>query len=315
MKQTTYEPEESMEFSTVSTDELIDLFVNSLMAHGRSQNTIRNYRKFLTDFHVFLSTHVFNGDYRIQDVTSLELERYLSYLKTVNGNSSKTIYTKLVGIQSFYNYMERMGYCTRNVPRTMGKISVEKKEREYLTIEEMTRLLQSIDHPVILAVCSTIMYGGLRISEVCNLKKSDIDLENMELFVHLGKGKKDRIIPICQELGKILLEYKEQSSYNKTEYFFVTAHSKGHISQQYVNQCIVKYVKKAGITKHISAHSLRHSYASALATNGCSVVAIQKLLGHSSLKTTTIYTHASKQELVDSVNTLNLKGDEKHEAV
>ena len=310
---TNHVPEESME---LSTDELIDRFINSLVAHGRSQNTIRNYRKFLTDFHVFLSTHVFNGEYRIdEDVTCLELDRYFHYLKTVKQNSSKTIYTKLTGIQSFYNYMERMGYCTQNVPRTMGKISVEKKEREYLTIEEMTRLLQSIDHPVIYAVVATISYAGLRISEVCGLKKADVDLQNMELFVHMGKGKKDRIIPISEELGKILLEYKEQSSYNKTEYFFATAHSKGHISHQYVNQCIAKYVKVAGITKAISAHSLRHSYASALATNGCSVVAIQKLLGHSSLKTTSVYTHASKQELVDSVNTLNLKGDDEHAPV
>lgn len=306
---------EKPEYIDLSIDELIDRFINSLVAHSRSKNTIRNYYKFLRDFHEFLSTHIFNGEYRIQDVTSLELEQYFSYLKTVKQNSSKTIYTKLTGIQSFYNYMERMGYCSKNVPRTMGKISVEKKEREYLTIEEMTRLLQSIDHPVILAVVATISYGGLRISEVCNLKKADVDLQNMELFVHMGKGKKDRIVPISEELGNILLEYKEQSTYNKTEYFFATAHSKGHISHQYVNQCIAKYVKVAGITKAISAHSLRHSYASALATNGCSVVAIQKLLGHSSLKTTTIYTHASKQELVDSVNTLNLKGDDEHAPV
>ena len=192
---------------------------------------------------------------------------------------------------------------------------MEKKEREYLTMEEMARLLACIDHPVILAVCSTILYAGLRISEVCNLKKADVDLQNMELFVHLGKGKKDRILPISEELGEILLEYKAGSSYNQSEYFFATAHSKGHISHQYVNACIGKYVKKAGIQKHISAHNLRHSYASALATNGCSVVAIQKLLGHSSLKTTSIYTHTSKQELVDSVNSLNLKGDGEHATV
>lgn len=302
-------PEESTE---LFTEELIQQFLTSLIAHGRSQNTIRNYRKFILDFHAFLTTNVFNGDYRIEDVTTHELEQYFHYLKTEKHNSSKTIYTKLTGIQSFYNYMERRGYCTKNVPRTMGRISVEKKEREYLTMEEMTRLLESIDHPVILAVCSTILYAGLRISEVCSLKKADVDLQNMELFVHLGKGKKDRILPISEELGKILLEYREQSSYNKTEYFFATAHSNGHISHQYVNACIGKYVKKAGIKKHISAHNLRHSYASALATNGCSVVAIQKLLGHSSLKTTSIYTHTSKQELVDSVNSLNLKGDDEH---
>ena len=101
---------EKPEYMDLSIDELIERFINSLVAHGRSKNTIRNYRKFLTDFHVFLSTQVFNGEYRIQEVTSLELEQYFSYLKTVKENSSKTIYTKLVGIQSFYNYMERMGY-------------------------------------------------------------------------------------------------------------------------------------------------------------------------------------------------------------
>lgn len=299
----------SEENRELTTEEIIQQFLNSLVAHGRSKNTIRNYRKFLSDMHVFFSTHIFNGEYRIKDVASLELEQYFAYLKTEKQNSCKTIYTKRTGIQSFYNYMEQMGYCTKNVPRMLGKISVEKKEREYLTIEEMTRLLQCIDHPVVYAVVATILYAGLRISEVCSLKKEDIDLQNMELFVHLGKGKKDRILPISDELGKILSEYKEQSRYNKTEYFFTTPRSNGHISHQYVNACISKYVKKAGITKHISAHNLRHSYASALATNGCSIVAIQKLLGHSSLKTTSIYTHTSKQELVNSVNTLNLKGD------
>lgn len=128
----------------VSSPELHSAFVKWADRKGFETAEYENKNKFHKHVHEFLSTHVFNGDYRIQDVTALELEEYLSYLKTEKHNSSKTIYTELTGIQSFYNYMERMGYC-KNVPRTLAKISVEQKEREYLTIEEMSRLLQCIE--------------------------------------------------------------------------------------------------------------------------------------------------------------------------
>ena len=84
---TNYEPEESKE---LSVEDIIQQFLTSLIAHGRSQNTIRNYRKFLLDFHAFLTTNVFNGDYRIEEVTAHELEQYFHYLKTEKHNSSKT---------------------------------------------------------------------------------------------------------------------------------------------------------------------------------------------------------------------------------
>ena len=122
--------------------------------------------------------------------------------------------------------MCKRGYANINVAQQLDNIRVQKKERIYLTEDEMQRFLNVIDKPIIYAACATICFTGIRISELCGLKLADVKFGRNEITVVCGKGKKDRTIPMNPELKEILKEYKEEYRCEKSEYFFATKRSK-----------------------------------------------------------------------------------------
>ena len=170
----------------------------------------------------------------------------------------------------------------------------------------MKHFLSVIDKPVIYAACSTICFTGLRVSELCSLKLFDVNFDRNEITVVCGKGKKDRVIPMNPEIKQILAKYKKKFRNNNSDNFFSTINS-GKLTHQYLNECIHTYAKKAGLNPKLSAHCLRHSFASALVAQNCPIPVLQRLLGHADLKSSSIYLHTEQSQLVESVNTLSLK--------
>lgn len=186
----------------------------------------------------------------------------------------------------------------------MENIKFQQKERNYLTYEEVMELIEAIDHPLIKYIVETLFYTGMRVSECLNLKLEDVDISNNVIHVIEGKGGKNRDIPISKKLNERLTDYLCSYRCNiESDYFFSTQVS-GSVTPRYVNYVISNTVKKLGWNKKVSAHTLRHSFASNLVKHNVSLVKIQKLLGHSNLKVTSIYTHSSIDELKDAVNLL-----------
>lgn len=282
--------------------ETLERFKHYLIVTGKSKETIRSYFFDLRSFEDFLEKK-YNCPAYLDEVGTDDIEDFLYYLKDnnlKNSSRSRNLYT----LRSLYNFAYKNKLTEWNIAMGVEPIRVQAKERTFLTPEEVSKLINSIEQPLVMFAVETLYYTGLRISECLKLKLKDVDLEEKIIHVIEGKGSKDRDIPINRHLLEILKNYLHNYRPKvDSDYFFATKKT-GMLSAPYVNRIINDTVKKLNWKKHVSAHILRHSFASNLIKNGVSLVYVQKLLGHSNLKVTSIYTHSSMDELDKSVNVL-----------
>ncbi len=169
----------------------------------------------------------------------------------------------------------------------------ERKLPQVLSVEEVKRLLAEVDNLKHRCILMTIYGGGLRLMEVCQLRLCDVHRDRMQLFVHSGKGNKDRVTTLPQVLLVELDRYLEQY---QPEYWLYEGQHGGQYSARSVQSILKRAVKKSGVNPQATVHTLRHSYATHLLERGVSLRHIQELLGHGSSKTTEIYTHISTTE-------------------
>jgi len=282
---------------------VVELFHKYLEALDRSPETIRGYTVELACWMRFLEkTH--NGQVYLDEVTPADVEAYVIHMKDQGqapGSRSRFVYI----VKSFYNFCYKKDLVERNLGAKLEAVPIPQKERSYLTPDELDELFKAIEHPLIQLVVITLSYTGLRISECLHLTLSDVDLTNKSILARNTKGKRDRRIPIHQDLLPKLKEYKDVwRDSSKSDIFFATQKT-GKLSPIYVNRIIHETVAKLGWTKTgISCHSMRHSFATNLIKNKQSIVLVQKLLGHAKLATTGIYTHADMEDLAEAVNAL-----------
>lgn len=281
----------------------VEIFLEYMSSIGRSEETISGYGKDLVYFTRFLENK-YNCESYIDEVTVSDIEEYLHYLKEERGYAPASRLRNLHTLRSFFAYAYKKELVVRNIALSVEKIKVQQKERTYLTDGEVERLVHAIDHALIRLVVIVLYMTGLRISECLNLTVDDVNLEEKVIHVVAGKGNKDRLIPISLRLLPLLLEYlQEKRPVTGSPLFFCTKKT-GMLSPVYVNKVITEAVRKLGWKKKVTAHILRHSFASQLVKNDVNLVQIQKLLGHSSLNVTSIYTHTNLDQLSDAINTL-----------
>ncbi len=219
-----------------------------------------------------------------------EVKKYLIHLVDIEKVSPASQKQAINAIKFYYEKVLR-----RPVKHYMySRPKKEKKLPVILSEEETARILLSprnLKHRTILTV---IYPAGLRLSELLNLKISDIDFNRMLIHVVSGKGKKDRYTILSPKLTDMLEKYIY--AYRPSEYLF-EGQSGGRYSPKSVQNIMKRAVLNAGITKHATVHSLRHSFATHLLENGTDLRYIQELLGHASSRTTEIYTHVSKKSI------------------
>lgn len=280
----------------------IKKFKHYLIVTDKSSETVRSYCVDLANFEKFLE-HKFNCPLYLNEIKVCDIEEYLYFLKKKHlktATRSRNLYT----LRSFWNYAYKNKLCNFNLAMAVEPIKIQRKERTYLTTEESITLINSIPHPLIKLVITTLYYTGLRISECLNLKIDNVDFEGKIIHVIGGKGNKNRDIPINEHLLPLFQEYiKNERPCVNSNYFFATKKT-GRLSAPYVNSVLKDTTHSLGWKKHVTAHILRHSFASNLIKNGVNLVYVQKLLGHSNLKVTSIYTHANMEELNKSINVL-----------
>ncbi|OYT28974.1 MAG: hypothetical protein B6U95_03065 [Thermofilum sp. ex4484_82] len=209
---------------------------------------------------------------------------FLVHLKKEHNYRNTTLYRKLACLKTFYRFLVDNGYVDENVVDKVDRPKLPKRLPTALTREEVEKLLEAAekdrDKLIVMALYST----GVRVSELCNLKWDDIDLNSGEVRVR-GKGNKERIVLMDAETLNLLKKYREKN--NSSEKVFP-------VSPRTVQRIIKKLAEKAGIRKKCTPHTLRHSLATHLLERGVDIRIIQELLGHSSLSTTQIYTHVSR---------------------
>lgn len=292
-----------MRFAKLKTDFLEYLEIEQ----NRSQKTIANYDHYLTRLVDFA------GDIEVADIDSELIRKWRLWLNRLGTNISDELQKTtqnyhLIALRSFLKFCAK-----RNIPAmTADKIELARTKRKQVTFlneDEVQRLFEQTDTSTLpglrdRAILELLFSSGLRVSELVGLDRDHINLKRREFMVR-GKGQKDRPIFISQEAAKWLEQYLNKRE-DTTKPLFVrysgrkTVDLSGNfhrLTARSIQRMVSRYALLAGITKHVSPHTLRHSFATDLLMNGADLRSVQAMLGHSNISTTQIYTHVTDPHL------------------
>ena len=262
-----------------------------------SDHTIRAYLTDLEEFYSFLESR----EMKMENLRSRDLNLYL--LSLYNKNSKSTVSRKLTTLRSFFTFLVKREIIKSNPAKLIPLPKKEKKLPVFLSVDEAFQLVQAGNEEKVLvkrdkAILELLYSSGLRVSELSNIKILDID-RSQKIIKVSGKGNKERIVPYGSKADEALTRYLRSRSEldPKEDYLFLN--NRGiRLSSRSIERTVKKYALLSGISKKISPHSLRHTFATHLLGSGADLRSIQELLGHSSLSTTQKYTHASVEELM-----------------
>ncbi|BDU51669.1 tyrosine-type recombinase/integrase [Haliovirga abyssi] len=283
--------------------EAIEKWKYVLTAGMRSKATIKGNCVILRYFKNYLEEEK-NSKIYVEDIKKSDMESFFKKLVEKKLESS-TLSTYQIRLNSFFKYLYSNELIKEDLSKAVPKIKRINKQREYLTQEEVEKLIGCIEKPLLKTYFKTLYYTGLRLNECLFLEKRDINFKKELIYIRNGKGGGSRYIPMSKKLKKILLEYKENNIPEvETTRFFSTKYT-GKLSNYYVAITLRKAVKKAGFFgRKITSHTFRHSFASSLVSKNVNIKIIQKLLGHSNINTTMIYLNASNEDMRKAVNEL-----------
>jgi len=288
--------------------ELVTDFLEYLeIEQNRSQKTIANYDHYLRRLVEF------SDDAPINKLTAESLRKWrlwLGRLTDSNGDpiGKTTQNYHLIALRSFLKYLAKRDI--EALPSDKVELATVKRPQvTFLDTDEVERLLGAIDitTPVGLrdrAIIELLFSGGLRVSELVSLNRDHINLERREFSVR-GKGQKDRLIFISDTCADWLDQYLKSRPDNFKPLFIHYAGSQDglddgaytRLTARSIQRLVGRYARLAGITKHVTPHTLRHSFATDLLTNGADLRSVQSLLGHANVSTTQIYTHLTDPQL------------------
>lgn len=297
-------------------DLIHDFLQHVEIERGRSVDTVRNYELYLTRFYDMMVPDL-GHEMRASDIDEEMLRKYrlrLNRLETDDKGSRLTAITQsyyLIALRGFLKYLVRRGIKSLD-PSMVDLPKTHRAQVTFLHLDEVQDMLDAVDADSETglrdrAIIELLFSGGLRVSELCNLNRGDINLERRE-FVVRGKGSKDRPIFIDRAAADRVSEYLAVRHDTLPALFLNNSRNSGIVSTsgdyrrltpRSVQRIIDKYARKAGITKHVTPHTLRHSFATDLLMNGADIRAVQSLLGHSNISTTQIYTHVTDTHLKD----------------
>jgi integrase/recombinase XerD len=284
----------------------IDLAVASYLDHlivdrGLARPTIEAYASDMRGFSGFLA----GGG--IDDPAGVGREEILLYLGDLDdkGLGARTRARKISCIKGFFRFLAERGDIGEDPSELVDRPRLPRRVPQYLDTEEVEALLRSIAPSTPegrrdLAMFELLYATGLRVSELVGLRGDQIDLE-MGCVRVMGKGSKERVVPMGIPASRAILDYLENArprllSARRSPAVFVTRRG-GPMTRQGFWKIVKKFTKRAGINKDISPHTLRHSFATHLVQNNADLRAVQLMLGHSDISTTEIYTHVARQRL------------------
>lgn len=289
------------------SDLILDYIEHLEIEGGRSPKTAENYKLYLERFVQF------SDDITVNKISTEILRKYrlwLSRYKNDNGNdlSITTQSYHLIALRGFLSYLSKRDIPSLS-PEKIELPKVARKQVTFLHFDEIERLTESIplDTPIGLrdrAIIELLFSSGLRVSELINLNRDHINTKRREFMVR-GKGQKDRPVFISQSAADHIQEYLSTRLDNLPPLFLSysrnnTANTTGdyrRLSARSIQRMISKYSRIAGITKHVSPHTMRHSFATDLLMNGADIRSVQSMLGHSDISTTQVYTHVTDEHL------------------
>jgi integrase/recombinase XerD len=267
---------------------------------GLADNSIKSYARDLKKYFQFLKKK------KITDYESINRDHIVTFLKGLKTDSlnAKTIARNLVAIKLLHRFLLRERRIKEDVTSVLDSPRLWRNLPYFLTLDEVEKILDQPDEkkPTGIrdkAILELFYATGMRVTELATLRVDGVNLDSGFLRC-VGKGSKERVIPLGQTANKALSRYikavRSQSQYARSPFLFVS-HKGKNISRQTLWKMIGRYTRAAGIKKKISPHTFRHSFATHLLERGADLRIVQELLGHSDIATTQIYTHVSKDRL------------------
>ena len=265
-----------------------------------SEHTVLNYQDDLVEYFFYLDReHIEYRDIRYEDIRF-----YLMYLKDEKNNTNSSMDRKLSSLRGYYKYLANSNIVNSNPFSLVSGPKKEKKLPRYFEYNELEELFEVPDLRKPLGqrdrlILEMLYATGVRVSELVNIKVKDIN-QSMKNILILGKGNKERIVEYgeyCEEyLNMYLNDGYFRLNVHNSEYLFLS-NDGNQLTDRGVRFILDKIIEKTSIEKKISPHMIRHSFATHLLNNGCSLLSVQKLLGHESIKATQVYTHVSTDRL------------------
>ncbi|MCK5448037.1 MAG: tyrosine-type recombinase/integrase [Gemmatimonadetes bacterium] len=305
-----------------------DLTVVGFLAYVRkerrlSAHTEAAYRRDLEDFGAFLVSHMESADWDWSDVDRLDIRSWLGELEG-RGLKRSTVARKLSAVRALYRFLHRTDVVSHNPARLIRTPRKRQELPGYLTrgqAEVLFELLESYatgDRPLAVrdrAMIEVIYSCGLRLAEIQGLDDADLDLDRGLVKV-LGKGSKERIVPVgaraCEAVSDYLARRHKVSSRElapgEGRPLFVSRRGT-RISRRQIQRSVGAWLAWAADGEGLSVHALRHTFATHMLDAGADLMAVKELLGHSSLSTTRIYTHTSRERLVKAYRQAHPRAD------
>lgn len=275
----------------------IDKMIKDLEIRGRTPNTIKNMVWSIKNFSKY-----YNQPPEL--LGEQDIINYLDYCINQKKLCRGTVNTINSALKFFYVVTLEGSWSDLRIP----KIRYDKKLPSYLTKEEVKVLLDSITYLKHKAILSTIYSSGLRVSEAVNLRISDIMSKEMKIRVRVGKRNKERYTLLSEKNLLLLRQYWRKfgyKNYSPEDYLFISRQTGEQLTNRGVEAAMEKAVKKAGINRKATPHTLRHSFATHLMNDGVDLVTIQALMGHSNIKTTSIYLHVKDYQTLNITSPLD----------
>lgn len=277
-------------------------FLNYLsVERGLAPNTLESYGRDLRQFLTFLQE---KKGLKVEEVSQAVVIGYLLHLQA-KGRATATLSRSLAAIKSFYHFLAREQVITKDPTVNLDAPKQEKRLPRVLSVEEVVKLLEQPDLKTPAGIRDRtmleVLYAtGMRVSELVTLKTQNVNVDEGYLRC-LGKGSKERIIPLGSVATKYVTFYQDHArkflaSSPREETLFLNHHGNG-LTRQGFWKIIKKYAEQLGIASSITPHTLRHSLATHMLENGADLRSVQEILGHADISTTQIYTHLTRNKL------------------
>lgn len=286
-------------------DAIVDYLTNCKVNDNKSQATIQSYSYDLDKYDNFLKEEEIE---QIEEISKEDIEEFI--IESLNKFDKSSVIRNLTTIKNLHRYL----YISYNIEDVSSNIFLKSNKDHlptFLSEDEVEEILKSFDiddekEKYNMLLLRTIYYSGMRVSELTNLQTNQVNLLHHQIRI-IGKGNKERIALIDEKTAELLRDYfnnyRNKLLKRPISNFFVSLTGK-KLSRQYIFNIIKNKQLQLNITKNISPHTLRHSYATHLLNSGVDLRSVQQLLGHSDISTTQIYTHVNNKQLKDAYNKL-----------
>ena len=293
---------------------MIDRYLEYINIEKRySPNTIISYRKDLEDFAKFLL-----DTESIENLQKADKKMVRNFIIHLNNQklSKRSINRKISTLKSFYNFLLRISEIKTSPLEGISILKFYAEKQIPFSEEEMKHLLLILEEAQVelldKLIIEVLYQTGMRRAELCNLPLENVNFSRNEIVV-IGKGNKERIVPISPELSKVLkiyhLEYRKPTA-EAEKYFFVSSKGK-KITEKFVYLMVTSYLSQVSLKEKKSPHILRHSFATHVLNGGAEISKVKKIMGHASLASTQVYTNANIEQLKKVFQAAHPRGNKK----